>query len=90
LRAGVPSVIVPFGGDQYLWGRCIQTLGIGPEPIPRKKLTTERLSRAIDMATGSQAMRQNAAALGERIRAEDGIGQAVTIVEQTMGSSHSL
>ena len=87
LRAGVPSIIVPFGGDQFLWGRRIRALGIGPEPIPRKRLTAERLNRAIGMATDNQAMRQKAAALGERIRAEDGIGQAVAIIEQTMGSS---
>jgi sterol 3beta-glucosyltransferase len=80
---------VPFGGDQYLWGRRIQTLGIGPEPIPRRKLTAERLSRAIGIATGNQAMRHNAAALGERIRAEDGIGQAVSIIEHTIGTSHN-
>jgi sterol 3beta-glucosyltransferase len=82
LRAGVPSILVPFGGDQYLWGRCIHRLGVGPEPIRRKRLTVERLAAAIQLATSDESMQARAAALGEKIRAEDGVGQAVRIMEQ--------
>jgi sterol 3beta-glucosyltransferase len=82
LRAGVPSILVPFGGDQPLWGRCIRELGVGPSPIPRRKLTAERLARAIRLAVGDGAMRAKARALGEKIRAEDGVGQAVAIIER--------
>ena len=38
LRAGVPSIIVPFFADQPYWGQRIAELGVGPAPIPRKKL----------------------------------------------------
>ena len=37
LRAGVPSIVVPFHGDQPFWGRCIAELGVGPVPIPRSR-----------------------------------------------------
>ncbi len=90
LRAGVPAVIVPFGGDQFLWGRCIRKQGVGPEPIPCKKLTPERLTLAIRMATGNEAMRKNAAALGAKIRAEDGVEQAVAIIERALNASSIL
>jgi len=40
-------------------------------------LTAERLSAAITRAVTDERMRANAAALGEQIRAEDGVGQAV-------------
>ncbi len=82
LRAGVPSVVVPFFGDQPYWGRRIAELGVGPEPIPRKKLTAERLARAIQQAVRDQPMRQRAAELGMRIRAEDGVGRAVAIIQK--------
>jgi len=82
LRAGVPSVVVPFFGDQPFWGRRVAELGVGPEPIPRRKLTAERLARAIQEALTDQTMRQRAAALGAKIQAEDGIARAVALVQQ--------
>jgi sterol 3beta-glucosyltransferase len=81
LRAGVPSVIVPFFGDQPFWGRRVADLGVGPRPIPRKKLTTERLAHAIRQSVSDQGMRRRAAELGTRIRAEDGVSSAVKVIE---------
>jgi UDP:flavonoid glycosyltransferase YjiC (YdhE family) len=81
LRAGVPSIIVPFFADQPFWGQRVAELGVGPKPIPRKKLTIENLSRAIENAVTDQAMRQKAVRLGERIRAEDGVGRAVAVIQ---------
>ncbi|MFN8418241.1 MAG: hypothetical protein U0528_03190 [Anaerolineae bacterium] len=34
LRAGVPSIIVPFFGDQPFWGQRTAALGVGTAPIP--------------------------------------------------------
>jgi len=82
LRAGVPSITVPFFGDQPFWGRRIAELGVGPEPIPRRRLTVERLASAIQQAVGDGDMRQRAARLGARIRAEDGMAGAVEIIRQ--------
>jgi sterol 3beta-glucosyltransferase len=82
LRAGVPSIIVPFFGDQPFWGRRVAKLGVGPNPIPRQRLTAERLAEAITQSVSDQAMRQRAADLGAKIRAEDGVGQAVSVIQQ--------
>jgi sterol 3beta-glucosyltransferase len=82
LRAGVPSVLVPFMGDQPFWGRRVATLGVGPTPIPRKRLTAERLATAIGEAVSNAAMRQRASDLGQVLRAEDGIGRAVEIIDR--------
>jgi len=77
LRAGAPTVIVPFMADQPFWGRHVAKLGVGPEPIPRRNLTVERLARAIRLAVSDQDMRARAAALGAKLRVEDGVGTAV-------------
>lgn len=77
LRAGVPSVVVPFSMDQPFWGQRVAALGAGPAPIPRKKLTAERLAGALRAAAFDEAMRRRAAMLGERIRAENGVAAAV-------------
>ncbi len=81
LRAGRPTVICPFFGDQPFWGRRIATLGAGPEPIPQRRLTVEALATAIAAAVNDPKMRERAAALGCAIRAEEGVGQAVAYIE---------
>jgi UDP:flavonoid glycosyltransferase YjiC (YdhE family) len=82
LRAGKPSVIVPFFGDQPFWGRRVAALGVGPAPIPRRKLTVERLARAIHQAVTDEDMCQRASQLGATIRAEDGLAQAAAVVQR--------
>jgi sterol 3beta-glucosyltransferase len=80
LASGVPSIVVPFHGDQPFWGQRVAALGAGPAPIPRRKLNADRLARAIDAALSDAAMRGRAAELGTRIRAEDGIARAVSLI----------
>jgi len=82
LRAGVPSVVVPFGLDQDFWGRRIQALGAGPQPIARKNLTPEKLAATIRQVLDNPDYRTNAAALGERLRTEDGTARAADIIER--------
>lgn len=82
LRAGVPNVVVPFHGDQPFWARRVADLGLGPEPIPRKRLAEDRLARAIEAAVGDREMRRRAAEIGAKIRAEDGVARAVEAIER--------
>lgn len=84
LGSGVPSIVVPFFGDQPFWGRHVEALGVGPAPIPRRRLTAQRLAEAISRAVGDAEMRRRAAELGERIRAEDGVGAAVALVQRVV------
>lgn len=84
LRAGVPSVIVPFTMDQPFWAQRVYDLGAGAAPSPRKKLTAERLAEAITHAVNDPELQRRAKELGERIRAEDGVANAVQAFEQHM------
>ena len=77
LRAGIPTVVVPFTPDQAFWGWRVEALGVGPELVPRKELSAERLAGAIGQATTDAGMGEHARLLGVRIRSEDGIGLAV-------------
>lgn len=86
LRAGVPNIVVPFFADQPFWGRRIAALGVGPQPIPRKELTAERLAAAIKSAINEPTMRQKAAALGEKIRAERGVEEASAIITRHLST----
>jgi len=82
LRAGVPTVIVPHLGDQPFWGQRVHALGAGPKPISRNKLTASGLAAAIRAAAADHNMKRRAEDLGEKIRAEDGVGQAVEVIER--------
>lgn len=81
LRAGLPNIIVPFISDQPFWGEQVYKRGVGPWPIHHKQLSAEALAEAITLAVTDGGMRERAAALGRRIRAEDGVGNAVKLVQ---------
>ena len=81
LRAGVPTVVVPFGADQPFWASRAAALGVAPPTIPRRKLTAALLAQAIGSCLASQQMQDRASSLGEDLRAEDGVGTAVRELE---------
>ena len=83
MRAGVPSIIIPHSNDQFAWGRRVFELGIGPKPIPRKELTSEKLSAAINFAL-SIDIRAVAKDFGIKIQSEDGAATAATIIINSM------
>jgi len=82
LRAGRPTIVVPFFADQPFWGSRVHEIGAGPKPIRRRKLTAEALAAALREATGSAEMIATAAKIGEQIRREDGVGTAVSLIER--------
>ena len=82
LRAGVPSLVVPFLFDQFFWGRRLQALRVGPAPYPFKKLSATTLAQAIRRMVEDRDMQRRAATLGAKIRAEDGLARAVVLVEE--------
>ena len=81
LRAGKPTIVCPFLIDQPYWGERVHALGVGSKPIPQKKLTAEKLAKAILEVTTNQVIRQNAENLGQKLRQEDGIRNAIAIIK---------
>ena len=82
LRAGKPTVICPFFGDQPFWAEVVRRTGLGPAPVPQKRLTAERLAAAIAAAL-SPEIAARAAAIAERMASEDGTARAVELIERT-------
>jgi hypothetical protein len=81
LRAGLPTVVVPFFGDQFFWGRIVADAGAGPEPIPIRRLDSDDLTAAFDACRRPQ-IRERASELGARLRATDGAELAVRSIER--------
>lgn len=75
-RAGVPSIVVPFFGDQPFWAWCLKEAGAAPAAINRKTFTANELVTAINTAKQPQ-MRENAKQLGQKMATEDGVTAAI-------------
>ena len=80
LAAGRPQVVCPFMFDQPWFGRRLFALGVAPRPQPLRELTAGGLARAVADAVGGTAQ-DRARELGELVRAEDGTGYAVKVLE---------
>src|SRR5262245_48958117 len=76
LRAGRPTIVVPFFGDQHFWGRIVADAGAGPSAIPIRELTASRLAEAIAFCRRPQ-VRERAEELGEKVRGQAGAEVAV-------------
>lgn len=86
VRAGVPTVVVPHIADQPFWGARIAALGVGPRPLPRHRLSAERLASAIRRAACSPSIRERSAELGAMVRAEDGVATAMRVIDRYLSS----
>ncbi len=79
-RAGIPSLVIPHIIDQFMWGQKVAELGVGPQFIPRAKLTVEAMTDAL-IQMRSPEMISKAAELGQIIQKEDGVKLAIELIE---------
>jgi sterol 3beta-glucosyltransferase len=82
LKAGVPSIIVPYDVDNIFWGNRLVELGLSPPLIPQKQLSAKKLAQAIKFVVSDRKIRQNATAISKQVQAEDGVAMAVEIIHQ--------
>jgi UDP:flavonoid glycosyltransferase YjiC (YdhE family) len=80
-RAGIASVVVPFYGDQPFWATCLTQRGVAPPALRRRGLDATTLAKAIE-AAHAPLMQAQAAALGQRLRGEDGVATAIERLQQ--------
>ncbi|HZG89658.1 MAG TPA: glycosyltransferase [Pseudonocardia sp.] len=78
VRAGLPSVVVPFLADQPFWGALLHRRGLAARPVPARRCTAARLGAALAELPERSAVR----AVGERIAAEDGCGAALAVLSE--------
>ncbi|CAL0328576.1 unnamed protein product [Lupinus luteus] len=76
LKAGCPTTIVPFFGDQFFWGDRIYQKGLGPAPIPISQLSVQHLSDAIKFMLQPE-VKSRAMEIAKLIENEDGVTAAV-------------
>lgn len=83
-RAGVPSIIIPFSNDQFAWAHRAYDLGIGSKPLPKKELTVDQLTSAVQYALQDTII-SNAQAMGRKIKQENGAYECAAIIKALIG-----
>jgi len=86
LRAGVPSVPIPYSGEQKFWAGRLHQLGVAARPIPRANLTTPELIAALRGLLDDPALPARLASVARQIQSEDGVQHAVEAIEHRFAS----
>jgi UDP:flavonoid glycosyltransferase YjiC (YdhE family) len=81
LRAGRPSVVLPFIFEQRLWGARLRQVGAAPPSISFWRATAGKVARGVRSAVESPVMSAKAAELAQAMSAEDGTGRATRLLE---------
>jgi sterol 3beta-glucosyltransferase len=80
LKNNLPVIIISFYTDQPTWGKIVERMKLGVH-IPVKKLNAQKLITAIAKVQTDE-VKNSVAAMGEQIRNENGLENAVTEIEK--------
>lgn len=87
LRAGKPTIIKPFFGDQAFWAERVETLHVG---IALRKMTVESLANAFNQCTRDDILIESARRVGQHIRQENGVATAIEAIYRDLDYARSL
>lgn len=87
LRAGLPTVIKPFFGDQFFYAGRVEDIGVG---IALKKLNAQTLADALKVATTNKIMKDRAGLIKKKISKEDGIKTAISAIYNELEYARSV
>merc|ERR1719291_108726 len=81
MRSGKPTIVTPMIYDQFENSRMVQDSGAGIGMAAFKKATAKSLADAICKCTTDEVMKGKSRALGEALRAEDGLQNALSSID---------
>lgn len=87
LRAGLPTIIKPFFGDQFFYSGRVEDLGVG---LCLKKLTVNQFSKAITEVTTNKKIINKAKLIGAKIRKENGVDTAIATLYWQMDYAQNI
>jgi UDP:flavonoid glycosyltransferase YjiC (YdhE family) len=81
LRAGRPTLVVPFAHDQFDNGERVRRLGSG-EVLYKERYNSHRVEKCLSRLLGQPGYAAAAAAVAEKVRAENGSATAADAIER--------
>jgi rhamnosyltransferase subunit B len=85
LRSGRPTLIVPFAHDQPDNAYRAASLGVS-RTLPPKRYRAPVVERELRALLEQPAYREKAVAIGEKVRAEDGVAAACAAIEEMLAA----
>ncbi|HYO62654.1 MAG TPA: glycosyltransferase [Pyrinomonadaceae bacterium] len=83
MRAGRPMLVVPHSHDQFDNGERARRLGVA-RTLPRGRYNSRRAAAELRRLLDDPSHAVNAARVGERLRAENGVGNACDLIEELL------
>ena len=83
LRAGKPTIVVPYAHDQPDNAFRVESLGLSATIYPRQ-YRAPRVATSLRALLGDAKVLRNAEAVAERVRGEDGVGAACAEIERVL------
>jgi sterol 3beta-glucosyltransferase len=80
-RAGVPSIVIPFAGDRFFCAERLCRACVTPAAVDGGRPKAEAFASALVFAADAR-VRNRARLLGEAMRAENGVADAVAALER--------
>jgi sterol 3beta-glucosyltransferase len=85
LRAGTPSVIVPFIVDQPWWAHKLYKQNLGPKSLPLRKLRSKNVSKRITQAL---TYKQNVIDVSQKMSEDKGIEKTLRILKEYLDKKY--
>jgi sterol 3beta-glucosyltransferase len=82
LLAARPTLVCPVLGDQGFWAQRVKDLGVGPAQLLVRRLSVDELADRLMILGQKASYRRRARAVSDELRLEDGVANAVGILEQ--------
>lgn len=87
LRAGLPTIVKPFFGDQFFYAHRVEDMNVG---VYLRKLNPDSLAKAIKKCCIDQRIIEKARSIGEKIRNEKGVHNAITEIYSQLDYAQSI
>lgn len=87
LRFGLPTIIKPFFGDQKFYANRVEDLGCG---VALKSLESKHMAKALREITTNKRIIEKAKVVGEKIRSENGVQNAINAIYVLMDYATKL
>jgi sterol 3beta-glucosyltransferase len=84
--AGIPSIALPFGADQFFWAGRLAAAGIAPRYVRGTNIEARELASMIDFARHDE-VRERARTFGILMSKEDGVACAVKAIEGQLAAA---
>lgn len=82
---GIPSIPVPHVLDQLGFAMQLSDINVATKPIKSKDLSEQTIISAIEeMKRTYDEKKKNAMAISEKIKSENGVAEAVRLIEKVM------